>query len=633
MEKKEGAKRILIFEADARRFGLFEDEIARVKRYSDKALASLGSGNGEEVEIRSFREYLSIPEDLYGNKPFLICPRRGRELLTVDTVWRKRRVKIYDIFPTRFDYIKEVLVDGQRIPLFNLIDLLEMKPPFEKEVLDLVRKGGRPTFESGEGDASTEVGVSDDSQGEERASDHEEGDLAGVKGEGAVRKKRNGGLPYVMFSFSLVILILMLFAIIRAEHVEGLPFRFLPSVGRIKSETQAVGSFLTYQSKRQMQTSVYELLKKKREDLHGVEVALTALEAEKNRFLRTMESGEVIFEENLSVFDIDESYRWLRSIVDLVREKVEFEGEAQRRKEQFLKLYERKRSALLAEKREYERQMAELTAYMQTITAEGSNAAAKGMPSYQEVLYLDELKQGRINRFLFALEKEDYEGAIRILESTAGLPFADDEKTIHILIVRTLRVLQDYRERLTLLHDNGPFDDIKISFLNENYAETRNRVTSLAQHEYIKPLLSGLEGSLVTNMEISRKIDDELALRGKVRELTAKAALLEKGGEYEKAVQTYEDLLVFPLPTYDREFILEKVHELWLDVELKRVKREENTQAIRYLESARMLNREGKEEDALKYYRQLLLECPHSDFVKDAIEELMLLSPASKGSR
>ena len=85
-------------------------------------------------------------------------------------------------------------------------------------------------------------------------------------------------------------------------------------------------------------------------------------------------------------------------------------------------------------------------------------------------------------------------------------------------------------------------------------------------------------------------------------------------------------LLIFPLPSYDREYILNRVHSLWLEVELRRVKREENTKAIKYLESARILNREGNEKGAIEYYRMLLTECPHSDFVSDAVDEIMNLA-------
>ena len=201
-----------------------------------------------------------------------------------------------------------------------------------------------------------------------------------------------------------------------------------------------------------------------------------------------------------------------------------------------------------------------------------------------------------------------------------------------MILTRALGVLQDYSERLSLLRDDAPFDDIKLSFLNENYAETRSMLNRLQKEEYLKPLLSGLNGAVSENMEISRKIDDDLALNQEVRELARKAALLEKKGDPEKAVQAYENLLLFPLPTYDREFILKKVHTLWIDLELMRIKREENTKAIKYLESARILVKEGSTQEALNYYQLLLSECPHSDFVHDAVREIMLLSPAGQNS-
>ena len=126
-------------------------------------------------------------------------------------------------------------------------------------------------------------------------------------------------------------------------------------------------------------------------------------------------------------------------------------------------------------------------------------------------------------------------------------------------------------------------------------------------------------------MEIERQIEENIELREKVNELAGKAAQLEKNGEYGKAVDTFESLLILPLPSYDREHILNRVHSLWLEVELRRLKREENTKAIKYLESARILNREGNEKEAVDYYRMLLIECPHSDFVGDAVNEIMKL--------
>jgi tetratricopeptide (TPR) repeat protein len=185
---------------------------------------------------------------------------------------------------------------------------------------------------------------------------------------------------------------------------------------------------------------------------------------------------------------------------------------------------------------------------------------------------------------------------------------------------------------MKLLHDNAPFDDIKLSYLNENYTETKNRVHDLEEHVFLRPLLSGLDGALFTNGEIRREIEDDVATRKKVRELSEMAERLEAKGEYAKAAATYEDLLIFQLPSYDREVLLERMQRLWLAVELQKVKREQNTKAIKYLESARILNREGNEEEALNYYQMLLLECPHSDFVNDAVKEIMRIAPSLRSS-
>jgi tetratricopeptide (TPR) repeat protein len=240
-------------------------------------------------------------------------------------------------------------------------------------------------------------------------------------------------------------------------------------------------------------------------------------------------------------------------------------------------------------------------------------------------LYIDDEKNRRINRFLFLLEREDYDGALSTLESASVLPFSTEEEASHLLLKRLLVVLKMYRERMALLEEHGPFDDIILSYLNEDYGTTLRKVRVMKEEDYIRPLLSGIETGLHTNMEIERQIEENLELREKVTRLAGKAAQLEENGEYGKAVDAFESLLFLPLPSYDREHALNRVHSLWLEVELKRVKREENTKAIKYLESARILNREGNEKGAIEYYRMLLIECPHSDFVGDAVDEILKL--------
>ena len=625
MAKKESSTRILVFEVDARRYGLFEDDVAKVKRYSDKMVSGRVSGDAGDVGIRSFREYLSIPEELYGNKPFLIRSRSGGVLLSVDAVCKIRRVKIYDIFPTAFDYIKEAHIDGQRTPLFNLQDLLALDPPFGDDVMDLIRNGEYASTSTEQNEAGElEEGVRTEEEDQEEFSSG---------GEEARKDQNKGGfVPYTLFIFSLAVLFLSLFAIVRSEYLGGFPFRMLSAGAQAEEGTDRILSFLTYQTRTTVQGAVLEVLRQKKEDLRRVESGLKELEKQKRTYLESVDRSETLYEENLSVFDLDESQRWLRSIVDLVRNSVEFKDEAQRRREHFLKIYEDRRSGLLAEKSEYEQQIAELTSYIETVSGQDSADRLQDIPLYHGELYLDEMKSNRLNRFFIALENDDYENALRALDSVSALPLTERERAAATVIDRTLNVLQDYSARMSLLRNNAPFDDIKLSFLNENYTETRSMIHRFEEKGYLKPLLSGLDGAVAENMEINQRIDDGLALRQEVRELIRKAALFEQKGEHEKAVNAYEDLLLFPLPVYDREYILRKVHALWLDVELKRIKREENTKAIKYLESARILRKEGNGEKALEYYQLLLSECPHSDFVEDAVREIMLLSPAGKSS-
>ncbi len=624
MEKKENSTRIFVFQVDERRFGLFETDIARIKRYSDKALASLGAvGDGEEYGIRSFRAYLSMPEDIYAAKPLLIRPHSGKDLLTVDSLCKKRRVKTYDIFPTRFDYIKEVLIDNERIPVFNLPDLLRIDPPLEREALESVKNGVESSpdqYEHSASETGEEVrGNGDEANGGASLQEEERSDSG--KGEQRAASSRGGGFSYFLLAVALASLFATGFFIFGSEYVDDVMAKVLPNMNNTDI-SRPVTSYLSHQTRLLAQQTVFEVLQKKKGELEAVENALTDLESEKNSFLRNMEERHNLFDENVSVFYIDDSQRGLETIVDFVRNKVEFKGEAQRREDQFLAAYEQRRESLTQIKKDYEQQMADLTAFHQGIEA----GLDQVQPFYTEAMYIDEAKSNRIRRLLFLLERGDHNGALRTLESVAALPFRDEERASQVLLNQLLLMLQEYGERMKLIEDNAPFNDIKLSYLNEDYGKALHNVRKLEEEDFIKPLLTGLKGALYTNMEMKRQLEEDIALRKQIRELVKKAALLEKEGEYVKAIDTYESLLIFPLPTYDKEFMLEKVHSLWLEVELRRVKREENTKAIKYLESARILNREGNEKEAIEYYRMLLTECPHSDFVSDAIDEIMNLA-------
>ncbi len=619
MEKRENSTRILIFKANERHFGLFENDIARIKRYSDKALENLGNG-GEEYDIRSFREYLSIPEDMYATRPILIRPHEGRNLLTVDSIWKRRRVKTYNIFPTRFDYIKEVLIDNERIPVFELPDLLLLAPPLDSAALESVKNG----IDSKQ-DGKTQVQADEQI---EQVGAMEEG--SGVAGEGEGigsknpdRRATHGeGFTYALLALSFTALIALGIFMYRSEYLHVLRPRTNQGTTSSARAPDHVLSYLSHQSRLQVQQNVYVLLQKEKGELEETEKALLALESEKNSFVRNMVERDTVFDEHVSVFDIDESNKELKSVVDFVRNKVSFKGEMRRRSDHFLALYEVRKEALKEAKQEHEQQLAQLTVFSQDIETPSRNERTFN----NQTLYIDEAKSKRINRFLFLLEKGDYDGALKALETASALTYSEEEEASHLLVRQLLMVLNSYGEKMALLDENGPFDDIKLSFLNEDYGAALRKVRALKEEDYIRPLLGGIESGLYTNMEMDRQIEENIELREKATGLAGKAAQLEKNGEYGKAVDTFESLLILPLPSYDREYILNRVHSLWLEVELKRLKREENTKAIKYLESARILNREGNEKGAIEYYRMLLIECPHSDFVGDAVDEIMNLT-------
>jgi hypothetical protein len=247
---------------------------------------------------------------------------------------------------------------------------------------------------------------------------------------------------------------------------------------------------------------------------------------------------------------------------------------------------------------------------------------------YRYALFIDEARSKTLNRFLLFIERGDYGRALRTLEQMEPLAVTNGERASHLIISRLIGVLNEYADRSELLRDNDPFDEIKLSYLNEDYGKTRRKVEELKRRSFLAPLLTGIDEAAFGNAETLRRLDETVALRGSVRTLARNADALERKGEYLKAAEVYEDILIFQLPTYDREYILNRIHKLWVDVELNRLKREENTKAIKYLESARILSREENEREALKYYKMLLLECPHSDFISQAVDEITNLFDA-----
>jgi hypothetical protein len=616
MKKDNLPTRILVFETDKRQFGLFEDGIEKIKRYSDKALASLvGNVTGDECGLRSFREYLSIPDDPYGTKPFLIRPFSAKTLLTVDLVRKRRIVRSEDILSTKYKYIKEVKIARKFIPLFKLSDLLTIEPPFAGDVLESLHNGGlsekrieNPNKEKLRKNQERLGGAS-----------HGLGSNNG-KRKGTRRYNREKG-PIWFFSISLLIVLLVGYFIFKVERTKVIPYEIFPSLQRSADFNNFVTPYLSYSSKMYALENVYRWLRLERAELLKVERELVSLESGKSSYYENMDQKEDLYWANISALGLGESEKGLRSIVDLVKRNVDFRGETQRRESQYFALYEKKKAALLLQKQEHEKEIGHLTHYMKSLASQKE----KTFLIHDDELIIDEIKSRYLESFLVALNRGDYEKALHSLEIIAGFPFSESEKVMKKIIIDTLQVLKEYSERIAYLQNNSPFDDIKLSYLNENYSEAWGRVKSLESKDYLKPILSGLEGALHSNLDTNRRVEKILEGSAKAKEAAKKAESLKNQGEYNRAVEMYEDLLMYSIPSYDQEYILRRIRVLWLDIEKRRMTREENTRAIKYLESARLLNNEGKEKEALAYYEKLIIECPNSDYKKQALREIMML--------
>jgi len=194
------------------------------------------------------------------------------------------------------------------------------------------------------------------------------------------------------------------------------------------------------------------------------------------------------------------------------------------------------------------------------------------------------------------------------------------------LVSRLVLLLQEYDHRLELLRRRSPFEEINLAFLSEDYDSAEKKIRALENEGYLKPILSELDKSLFINGNVRKVVAAEIGQNESLKQLVRKAESYEKKKEYKKALDIYENLLVFRLHSYDREMILDKLHSIWLAFEEENQRREENTQAIKYINSAHILGREGKDTDALEYYKMLLRECPNSDYTQDAVEGIIRIT-------
>jgi len=431
----------------------------------------------------------------------------------------------------------------------------------------------------------------------------------------AQRKSRH--IPVCIF-FSCAVLIFLL-CIYYLSKIDDL--NVLPGLHFSSPSLEYVSSYLSYSAKQNMYKETLNLLRKKRSMLLSVQRDLKNLEEDKNSFLAGMEKKEKIFLKSRSIFDLTGKEKNMRSIADLIRSDVEFKGEKRRRIQIYLELYNRRKESLLAQKEEYEQNIKALTEYQRAIESMNHRLS----PRWNSAFLLNTVRSGYLESFLYSVEHGDYESAVSTWKAIQALGSKGNEPALS-LVNRLVLLLQEYDHRLELLRRRSPFEEINLAFLSEDYDSAEKKIRALENEGYLKPILSELDKSLFINDNVLKVVAAWIGQNESLKQLVRKAESYVKKKEYEKALDIYENLLIFRLHSYDREMILNKLHSIWLAFEEENQRREENTQAIKYINSARILGREGKDTDALEYYKMLLRECPNSDYTQDAVEGIIRIT-------
>jgi tetratricopeptide (TPR) repeat protein len=198
-----------------------------------------------------------------------------------------------------------------------------------------------------------------------------------------------------------------------------------------------------------------------------------------------------------------------------------------------------------------------------------------------------------------------------------------DEQYLAELVGGLADSVRRYAERLETFRIESPLRSLAMNYLAEEYQQAEEQRVVLARDDMLRPLLSGLEGNLFAAREEAEHVQNLVERNRALKKRAELARRLEEQGAYEEAIAVYQELLLQPLHSYDREHLTEKLRSLWVPTEMHKIKRDQNTRAIKYLESAKILENEGREAEALEFYAMLVQECPDSDYVQDAINRIL----------
>ena len=400
-----------------------------------------------------------------------------------------------------------------------------------------------------------------------------------------------------------------------------------------------VSSYLSNPGKAAVLDEAFFILSKKRAELLGVEKEMKDLERDKNAFVGMMDEKREAVGQNTSVLEAGEDAVSQRTSKLEGRGRAAVTREIGRRKELFLEQYQSKRGFLRGRQDTLGLEIRDLTRY---IKETGEDTPIEPSPELA-IFFRKEAERALLKQFHFQVGRGEYGRAIETLERLPGIgrtgtrdavskrkpgqPNIEHEEDA--LLLQTLRVVREYKEKTEFFKKGTFLSDLKMAYLGEDYGKALALTERLEKSGFMSPVLAELRGALRRNVELALELEGSRSLGGYIKNLGLKALTLEKNGEYEKALKIYQDLLLFDLPPGDREYLVKRMGSIQATEAMIDAKRRENTTASKYLSSARKSEREGREKEALDFYTKLILECPNSDYVRETLESVIRITSVS----
>ena len=433
-----------------------------------------------------------------------------------------------------------------------------------------------------------------------------------------MKHKDRKTIPFLFLFLSLSVVSFTVYGMTgnRYAEIEELlesRFDFDPSEGNVY-----VSPYLSHTARAEALSDAFLLLEDEKRRLSEIRVMMGELEEKRSLFVENISQRSEVYEANISSFKIDELLGDLRASGYLEKYRSYFSDDLKRRNKLFFEVYEKKMSALLRQSERHEKRIDELSIFIGQV----SRGKHTNQPDSKKAWVLQETEKRYYGRALFFIEQGDYKRAQKMIRTIINDETADSDAA-YLLWSAILETLDELQQRAEFLRTSDPLIDIKLSYLSEEYEQVLRDSSSLEEDEFLRPLLSGLRDASVKSIRLEEEITKELELNKDVKRLVVRAGELEKRGEHIKACELYRKLLLFDLPPHDREFIVGKLYASAAQSALRNVQRSDNTGAIKLLDDARKMAWEGKKDRAAQLYRSLILRYPNSDYIEQALDELM----------